>query len=70
MVQQDFKELGIPFNDEEIMKETKVEFKLRIRNILRNHMFKELKRVQKEHSKISSISYKTFKVQDYLKHTL
>ena len=53
--------------DEEIMKETKVEFKLRIRNLLRNHMFEELKRAQKEQSKISNISYKTFKVQDYLK---
>ena len=67
MVQQDFKELGIQFNDEEIMKETKVEFKLRIRNVLGDHMFKELKRAQQEHSKISSIIYKTFKVQDCLK---
>ena len=49
------------------MKETKTEFKSRTSSILKNHMFECLKNEQKEHSKISNICYKTFKVQDYLK---
>ena len=69
MVHQDFKDIGTLFDEQEIKKETNVEFKSRIKKLLRIHMFEDLKSAQKEHSKISNICYQTFKVQDYLKHT-
>ena len=67
LIQQDFRDLGIPFDEDEIKKETKVEFKSRIKKLLRVNFFEDLKNAQKEHSKIRNICYQTFKVQDYLK---
>ena len=67
MIQNDFQDMGIPFVEEEIIKETKCEFKSKIKRILRNLMFEDLKKEQKGHSKISHICYPEFEVQEYLK---
>ena len=66
MVKKDFKEIGLIFNEEEIIKESKFQFKERIKKSLRAHMFSKLKVEQNEHSKISHICYSSFKMQEYL----
>ena len=67
MLKKDLEEMEISFNEEEIMKQTKCQFRSKIKRKLRDNMFKVLKNEQKGHSKISHICYSTFKVQEYLK---
>ena len=49
MVKKDFEEIGLIFNEEEIIKESKFQFKERIKKSLRAHMFSKLKVEQNEH---------------------
>ena len=67
LVQKDFEEIGLDFDEEQIIRETKCEFKTRIKRSLRAHMFSELKDEQTQHSKISNICYQNFKMQEYLR---
>ena len=63
----DFETLEMEMNENEIRSNTKIEHKTNIKNKIQQHVFKKLKERQSGHSKISHISYQTFKTQEYMK---
>ena len=67
LVQKDFEEIGLDFDEEQIIRETKCEFRTRVKLSLRSHLFSELKDEQKQHSKISNIGYQRSKMHEYLR---
>ena len=67
LLKNDFADLEIDMDEELISKETKLQFKTRIRKQLKTHMLAEMKQQQAGHSKIRDISYNSFKTQEYLR---
>ena len=67
LVEHDFQTLGLEIDENEIRNCTKSQYKVKVKTILREHMFHELKKEQSEHSKISTIKYPTYEMQGYLK---
>ena len=66
LVIDDLKEIGMNFNDDQISLLSKYKFKHIVKNKVRNAAFIYLQEMQKKHSKMQLIEYKTFKLQDYL----
>ena len=67
LIENDFRKLGLVMNESDIISCTKSQYKTKVKTCLRKHMFSELKKEQREHSKINTIEYETFQTQEYLK---
>ena len=58
-------------DEPEIHRSSKAEYKIKVKHAAKQYVFGKLKEIQEEHSKISTICYKTFEAQIYLtNHTL
>ena len=60
------KDIDLDVTDSEIRLYTKQRFKALVKKKVRDAAFKYLKELQKMHLKMDSLSYKTFKLQEYL----
>ena len=67
ILKEDFKFIGEEVNEEEAKVTTKIEYKKRIRNKVRQKVFDELKQIKETHSKVRNIHYEQFKIQEYMK---
>ena len=61
-VKNNFEEVGMVFDEEAIMSESKYNYKKEVKTT-----FEKLKQTQAGHSKISHLCYKSFQTQEYLK---
>ena len=66
LVKEDLTDIELDITDSEIMRETKNKFKNVVKTKTRNAAFKQLLEMKKNHSKMKSLEYEIFKVQDYL----
>ena len=67
MLEEDYETLQIELYDCEIRSKSKSENEIHIKNKIQQHVFRNLKQMQSEHSKIHDMCYQTFKTQDYMK---
>ena len=67
LVNEDLEKLNITSNHDEIKRMKKEDFKLYIKQKIRNHAFDYLLNKKGDHSKMDNISYKSFELQIYLK---
>ena len=70
LVRDDLRDIGLDIPDNQIFLHTKQKFKAIVKNKIRDAAFKYLKNIQINHSKMQSIDYRTFKLQDYLSSPL
>ena len=66
LVKEDLETIEIHLSEEEIVKTKKTHFKKLVRKYVKDAVFKKLKDMQKEHTKIKDIKYDSFKIQPYL----